>query len=186
MLERTLSSYISRNLSSPVVLVGMMGAGKTHLGRALAKTLDLKFIDSDYLIESRAGQSVASIFKNEGESAFRSLEAEVIQAVLEQGPVILSTGGGALINPKTLESVKEKALSIWVQATLPDMLERVSRNENRPLLQNVDPAVVLSKLLNERKHLYEQADIQIMNRNDAGPLALEEILQGLAKALKIS
>lgn len=176
---------IKGKLDRSVVLTGMMGAGKTHLGRSLARVLGLEFIDSDSVIESRAGKTVADIFAQDGEAAFRQTESDVIAEILSASPCILSTGGGAVTDPGTREIIRNKAFSVWVQASLEDMRERVSRNNRRPLLQTADPAAILTDLLEKRRDLYAQADITVMNRNGSAPDAVQEILSGLAKALKI-
>jgi shikimate kinase len=186
MPDPSLALAIARTLNRPVVLIGMMGAGKTHLGKGLAQALNLDFYDSDSVIEAEAGASVAEIFAQQGEPAFRALEAATIAGLLAQGPAVISTGGGAVTTPATLQALKAQAYSVWVEASLPDMLERVSRSKNRPLLANADPAAVLARLLDRRKALYAEAAIHITNRNDASREALEDILKGLAKALKIS
>ncbi|MCD8562502.1 MAG: shikimate kinase [Alphaproteobacteria bacterium] len=187
MTEQEAIAAIAGHLDRPVVLVGMMGAGKTYLGKVLARSLGVEFYDSDSLVEERAGASIADIFAKEGETAFRVLEAGAIASLLSEPPAVISTGGGAVTNPETLTAIKDRAYSIWVEASLPDMLERVSRNKRRPLIRDAaDPEAVLSGLLAKRQDLYAQADIHVMNRNDDGNRALDDILTGLAKALKIS
>ncbi|MCD8497802.1 MAG: shikimate kinase [Alphaproteobacteria bacterium] len=175
---------INGALDRPIVLVGMMGAGKSHVGRELARVLSLDFVDSDTIIEDRAGCSISDIFARDGEAAFRQQEEAVINELLAAGPHVLSVGGGAITTPQVLDGIKSRAISVWVQASLEDMAERVARNNKRPLLQDSDPAVVLSGLLEKRRPLYAMTDIQVMNRNGQDADTIAAVIESLAKALK--
>jgi shikimate kinase len=153
------SSRLARNLDRSIVLVGMMGAGKTAIGRRLAAELGWPFADADVEIEIAAGTSIANIFAEIGEAAFRQSERQVI-ARLVNGPCqVLALGGGAFMDPQTRALVKERTLSIWLRAHLDTLVERTSRRQNRPLLRGVDPRTKLAALLEERAPVYAQADL---------------------------
>jgi len=155
-------------LTKSIVLVGMMGAGKSTVGRLLAHRLRLPFVDSDHEIEAAAALSVSQIFETLGEPAFRDAERRVIARLLDGPLCILSTGGGAFMNEQTRAVIKEKALSVWLQAEFDVLLERVSRTNNRPLLQKGDPAILLRELMQTREPLYAQADLTVTS--DQRPL----------------
>ena len=148
-------------LDKPVVLVGLMGAGKSTIGRRLATTLDLPFIDSDNEIVEAAGCSIADIFETYGEAIFRDLEQRVLLRLISGAPCVLATGGGAYINPEIREVIQEKAISVWLKADLDILLERVSRRDTRPLLKTGDKGTILSRLMEERYPIYGLADITI-------------------------
>lgn len=153
-------------LPKPVVLVGLMGAGKSTIGRRLATSLNVPFIDSDSEIVEAAGCSIADIFESYGEEIFRDLEQRVLTRLVGNEPCIIATGGGAYINPVIREAVADKAISIWLKASLDVLLERVSRRDTRPLLKTGDKGDILGKLMQERYPVYEKADITI--DSDAG------------------
>lgn len=158
------------NPGSSVVLIGMMGSGKSHMGRLLAARLGLDFYDSDALIEGEQGQSVSGIFQSRGEPFFREQESRVIADLLD-GPVsVISTGGGAITTPQVLEKIKAQAISIWLRVDSDVLLERIRRGgAKRPLLACDDPKGQLEALLEAREPLYRQADIMIDNsHNDIG------------------
>lgn len=154
-------------LDKSVILVGMMGAGKTSVGKRLSRALGVPFRDADREIEEAAGCTINEIFERLGEPGFREGERKVIARLLDNPPHILATGGGAFIDPKTRASIKERAISVWLKADIDLLLERVSRKDTRPLLHNTDPRAALEKLLNDREPTYAQADIIVMS--DAGP-----------------
>lgn len=176
MLEPQITRILKSRLDRPIVLIGMMGSGKTHIGQALAGLLDLEFIDSDSVIEAKAGCSIADIFARDGEARFRAVESATVQDLLQRGPCVISTGGGAVTNPQTLNFIVGKSVSIWVQASLEDMLARVLKNQNRPLLKSPDPKAVLTDLLNQRKDLYARASIHVANRNGESHKTVEDII----------
>jgi len=156
-----------RKLDKTLVLVGMMGAGKTSVGRRLASGLGVPFKDADAEIELAAGCTINEIFERFGEPAFRDGERKVIARLLTEPPHVLATGGGAFIDPETRERVKQDAVSIWLRARLDLLMERVLRKDNRPLLRNTDSRATLERLLKEREPFYAQADIII--ESDEGP-----------------
>jgi len=156
-----------RKLDKTLVLVGMMGAGKTSVGRRLASGLGVPFKDADAEIELAAGCTINEIFERFGEPAFRDGERKVIARLLTEPPHVLATGGGAFIDPETRSRVKQDAVSIWLRARLDLLMERVLRKDNRPLLRNTDSRATLERLLKEREPFYSQADIII--ESDEGP-----------------
>ena len=148
-------------LHKPVVMIGLMGAGKTTIGRRLASALGWHFVDSDQEIIEAAGCSIADIFEIYGEAIFRDLEQRVLLRLIGSKPCVIATGGGAFINPVIRAAVKEKAISIWLKADLDILLERVSRRDTRPLLKTGDKGAILSKLMEERYPVYAEADIVV-------------------------
>lgn len=156
-----------RRLEKTVVLVGMMGAGKTSVGRRLAACLGVPFRDADSEIESAAGRTITDIFDCYGEPAFRAGERKVIARLLAEPPHVLATGGGAFMDTDTRVRIKQNAISVWLKAPVDLLLERVMRKDNRPLLKGGDMRVTLERLLSEREPAYREADITI--ESDAGP-----------------
>jgi len=145
----------------------MMGAGKTTVGRRLAIALDLPFHDADAEIEAAAGMSVSELFEKHGEESFRRGEAQVIERLLSGPPIILATGGGALINEKTRQLIAERAVSVWIRAEVETLVKRATKRAIRPLLKNGDPHEIIAGLLERRKPLYESATI-IVDSNIGG------------------
>lgn len=144
---------------SNIFLVGLMGAGKTTVGRALAKKLNKRFIDSDHEIEARTGASIPLIFEIEGEAGFRQREAEVIRDLTAQSDIVLATGGGAILRQENRACLKERGTVIYLRASVNSILQRTSHDKNRPLLQTADPRQKLEQLMREREPLYlEVAD----------------------------
>ncbi len=156
-----------RKLEKTLVLVGMMGAGKTSVGRRLAATLGVPFRDADAEIELAAKCTVTEIFERYGEPAFRAGERKVIARLLLDPPHILATGGGAFMDPETRARIRESAISIWLRAPVDLLLERVGRKDTRPLLRNTDSRAALERLLREREPLYAEAEMTI--ESDEGP-----------------
>ena len=154
-------------LEKTLVLVGMMGAGKTSVGRRLAGVLGVPFRDADVEIETAAGCTINEIFERFGEPAFRNGERKVIARLLSDPPHVLAAGGGAFIDEETRQRIKEHAVSIWLRAPLDLLIQRVLRKDTRPLLRNTDSRATLEHLLREREPIYAQADIVI--ESDEGP-----------------
>ena len=144
-----------------IVLVGLMGAGKTNIGRRLAARLNLPFYDSDSEIEAAAGETIEEIFRNRGEAVFRDGERRVIARLLDQPTHILATGGGAFMDPATRAVIARRGVSVWLRADLDVLVARVSRRSNRPLLKEGNPRAVLSELIERRYPIYAEADITI-------------------------
>ena len=162
-----------------IVLVGLMGAGKSSIGRRLARHLGLRFIDADDEIEKAAGLSIDDIFEIYGEGEFRSGERRVILRILGEGPCVLATGGGAFMDAGARDAIKKNAVSVWLKADLDTLLERTSRRNDRPLLKIGDPAQVLKKLIDERYPIYATADITIESGNDTLDKMVEIIVNAL-------
>jgi shikimate kinase len=156
-----------RRLDKTLVLVGMMGAGKTSVGRRLASILNVPFRDADAEIELAAGCTINEIFERFGEPAFRAGERKVIARLLGDPPHVLATGGGAFMDVETRARIKQSAVSIWLKANIELLLERVTRKDTRPLLRNTDNRTALERLLAEREPIYAQADITV--ESDEGP-----------------
>lgn len=166
-----------------VVLVGMMGAGKSTIGRRLAMRLRLPFIDADNEIEAAAGMSIPDIFEVHGEPHFRDGEARVIARLLESGPILLATGGGAFMREDTRNRIRDKAISMWLKAEADVILRRVKRRADRPLLQNADPAAVIARLIEARHPFYEQTDILIDSRDVPHDRIVDECVVALHEHL---
>jgi len=168
-----------------IVLVGMMGVGKSSVGRRLGARLGIPFVDADTEIERAAGMSISDIFARHGEPDFRSGEARVIARLLESGPQVLATGGGAVMNPDTRALIKARGVSIWLSAEFEVLMRRISKRKNeRPLLQTADPAATLRRLLAERDPIYAQADITVLSREVAHDAVVADILTALVSFLK--
>ena len=159
-------------LEKPLVLVGIMGCGKTHVGRMLAKELDLLFIDSDREIEKDQGKAISDIFDLDGEESFRDLETQKIVDIMEQGACVISTGGGAFANESSRKAILDTSISIWLDSDIETLFERVSKNDKRPLLKTNNPKGTLAELLEARKPFYEQAHIQV--RSDQKDIEIVE------------
>lgn len=166
-----------------IVLIGLMGAGKTAVGRRLASRLDLPFTDADSEIEEAAGQSIKEIFAEHGEAYFREGERKVIARLLEGGPQVLATGGGAYMHPKTRAAIKARGLSVWLKADLRVLLKRVQRRDHRPLLTVGDPEVVMKKLMAERNPVYAEADITVESREVPHDIVVGAVIDAIAKKL---
>jgi shikimate kinase len=166
-----------------IVLVGLMGAGKTSIGRRLAAALQLPFVDADSEIEAAAGQTIEGIFARDGEAAFRAGERRVIARLLDNPIHVLATGGGAFVDPATRALIRERAVSIWLRADLDLLLARVSRRNNRPLLKTGDPRAVLERLMKERYPLYAEADITVDTIDGPPEATLEQVMSALAAYL---
>ena len=162
------------------MLMGMMGVGKTTVGRRLAPKLGLAFFDADEEIEKAAGMPVADLFTHHGEESFRRGEAQVIERLLNGPPIILATGGGAPMNSQTRDLIKKHALSIWLKSDIDTLLKRATRRGTRPLLKTGDPRETLVKLLKERTPFYEQADFAI--ESQPGPHS--QTVQAIIKTIK--
>jgi shikimate kinase len=163
-----------------VVLVGMMGAGKSTIGRRLSARLRLRFLDADSEIEmAHAGMTIPEIFSAYGEPYFRDGEARVIARLLEGGPAVLATGGGAFMREETRNRIREKAVSIWLKADADIIMKRVKRRADRPLLQTADPEATLGRLLTEREPVYQHADLTIWSRDVPHEKIVDECIDAL-------
>ncbi|HHG89835.1 MAG TPA: shikimate kinase [Devosia sp.] len=161
----------------PIVLVGMMGAGKTSVGRRLATQLGRGFIDSDHEIEAAAGMNIPDFFARHGEQAFRAGEAKVVERLLKDDDIVLATGGGAFIDPATRATIKKRAISVWIKADFDLLFARVSRRTNRPLLQTANPRQTLKDLIEERYPTYALADVTITSKDVPQDVVASEIIE---------
>lgn len=170
-----------------IVLVGMMGVGKSSIGRRLASRLGIPFVDADAEIEIAAGMSISDIFARHGEDDFRGGEARVIARLLDGGPQVLATGGGAVMNADTRAAIKAKGVSIWLSAEFDVLIRRVNkRRHERPMLQTADPAATLRALLVEREPIYAQADLTVQSREVPHDAIVAEIMTVLSTFLRVS
>ena len=163
-----------------IVLIGMMGAGKSSIGRRLAGRLGIPFIDADTEIESAAGMTIPEIFEKHGEPYFRAGEARVIARLLDNGPQVLATGGGSLMDPQTRALIGQKGISIWLKADVDVLLKRTKRRNDRPLVEKI------KDLLPVREPIYAQADIIIQSRDEPHDTIIDEIMGELPKRLGLN
>jgi shikimate kinase len=166
-----------------VVLVGMMGAGKSSIGRRLAMRLGIPFVDADTEIEKAAGMSIPDIFAVHGEADFRAGEARVIARLLDGGPQVLATGGGAFMHPQSREAIGVKGISIWLKAEYDVLLKRIKRRGDRPMLKTDDPAETLRRLMEERDPVYAEADVIVHSRDVPHEIIIAEIISAVAPRL---
>jgi shikimate kinase len=179
--ERGPESAVVRALGGrSIVLVGMMGAGKSSIGRRLAGRLGIPFIDADTEIETAAGMTIPEIFDKHGEPYFRAGEARVIARLLDNGPQVLATGGGSVMDPQTRALIGQKGISIWLKADIDVLLKRTKRRNDRPLVEKI------KDLLPVREPIYAQADIIIQSRDEPHDTIIDEIMGELPKRLGLS
>ncbi len=163
----------------PIVLIGMMGAGKTTVGRRLAARLGRHFVDSDEEVEKAAGMSIEDIFAAHGEADFRAGEVKVIARLLKESGIVLGTGGGAFMNAETRTLIKQSAVSVWIKADFELLFQRVSRRSNRPLLKTANPRETLQKLIDARYPTYAEADITITSRDVPQDQVASEVIDAI-------
>jgi shikimate kinase len=163
-----------------IVLVGLMGAGKTNIGRRLAARLNLPFFDSDSEIETAAGETIEEIFRNRGEAVFRDGERRVISRLLSQPVHVLATGGGAFMDPATRAVIARRGVSVWLRADLETLVTRVARRSNRPLLKQGNPRAVLTELIEHRHPVYAEADITIDSGDGPADVTATRTIAALA------
>ena len=168
-----------------IALVGVMGAGKSTIGRQLAPLIGRKFVDSDIEIENAARLSVTEIFEKLGEAEFRRGEQAVIKRLLDGPPIVLGTGGGAFIAEDTRQALREKAVTLWLDADFETLWGRVSRRNTRPLLNQPNARQILADLIQKREPFYAQADIVVKSKDISLELAVNEVLHALAKFIKL-
>ena len=176
--------FLRNRLRKPVVLVGMMGVGKTAIGQKLAGLLALDFIDSDRVVEEKAGRSVAEIFELDGEEKFRQAERNTVLETIGHRPCVLATGGGAIINKVVRKTIKSKAISVWLKLDVTDILGRLQKTDSRPLLRRGDPEKILKDLLAARRPFYAEADIHIDCRDGKPSETAEMVINSLYEYLK--
>ena len=163
----------------PVVLVGMMGAGKSTIGRRLSARLRLPFLDADIEIEAAAAMSIPEIFETHGEPHFRDGEARVIARLLDSGPAVIATGGGAFMREETRRRIRLQAVSIWLKADADIIMRRVKRRVDRPLLRTADPAATVGRLIEQREPIYQHADLTIWSRDVPHEKIVDECIDAL-------
>jgi shikimate kinase len=174
-----MSGAAPRIIPKTIVLIGLMGAGKTCIGRRLAKTLQLPFVDADAEIEAAAGCAIPDIFEQHGEAAFRDGERRVIARLLNSPVHVLATGGGAILDPRTRAAIRDKAISVWIRADLDLLHKRTSRRNNRPLLKTGDPREILARLMAEREPLYATADITVDSADGPPEVTVKKVVTAL-------
>ena len=179
-LEAEIASALGRR---SIVLIGMMGAGKSTIGRRLAGRLHLPFLDADIEIEAAASMSIPDIFATHGELYFRDGEARVIARLLDNGPAVIATGGGAFMREETRKRIADKAVSVWLKADLDVIMKRVKRRADRPLLQTEDPVATVARLLEVREPFYQGADITILSRDVPHERIVDECMDALRARL---
>lgn len=164
-----------------IVLVGLMGSGKTRVGAELAKVLKMPFVDSDREIEKSAGMPVQDIFERLGEQAFRDGEKKVIARLLNDGGTVMATGGGAFMQQEIRQLIKDKGISVWLKASLETLMERTARTDHRPLLRGEDRDEKLKKLMQERYDIYAEADITIITDGQSPQSSAQEISEAITR-----
>lgn len=166
------------------MLVGLMGAGKTSVGKRLAQRLGLPFIDSDHAIEESARMTIPEIFAARGEAEFRAGERKVIARLLAEKQQVIATGGGAFMDAQTRARIREHGVSLWLNAELPTLMRRVQRRQNRPLLQNADPEATMRDLMDRRYPTYAEADAQILSQEVPHEIMVQGAIEALLAALE--
>jgi shikimate kinase len=181
----SIEALLARLGERSIVLVGLMGCGKSSVGRRLASRLGLGFVDADEEIERVAAKSIVEIFADHGEAYFRDGERRVIARLLSTGPQVLATGGGAFINPETRVNIRERGISIWLRADLPVLMRRVSKRDTRPLLKSGDPEATMRDLIAKRYPIYADADIIVESRDVPHDVIVNEVIAALKTKLAL-
>ena len=176
-LAKTIREHLGHK---SIVLVGLMGAGKSTVGKKLATLVELPFFDADHEIEKVSTMTIPELFEAYGEAEFRDLERRVIARMLEEGPIVLATGGGAYMNEQTRGAIASEGISLWLKAELDVLMARVIRKQNRPLLKNSDPRGVMERLMAERHPVYELADLTVNSREEKKEIIAVEAMQAIA------
>jgi shikimate kinase len=185
--DRDIVEKVRRALGQrSIVLVGLMGCGKSSIGKRLATKLGLGFVDADEEIERVAQKSISEIFSDHGEDFFRDRESKVITRLLATGPQVLATGGGAFMMPATREKIREAGISIWLRAELPVLMRRVGKRDTRPLLKGADPEGVMRALMEARYPIYAEADLTVESRDVPHDTIVGEIIDALAGHLALA
>jgi shikimate kinase len=183
MMTATKDGGAAKAPAKTIVLVGLMGAGKSCIGQRLAHRLGLAFVDADHEVERAAGCSIAEIFERHGEANFRDGERRVIARLLDNPVHVLATGGGAFMDPRTRALIGERAISIWLRADLDLLLRRVARRNDRPLLQVAEPRQKLAELMTQRHPVYAEADIAVDSADGPPDVTLERVVEALESFL---
>lgn len=175
---------IRNALKKPVVMIGLMGAGKTKIGSLLAKSLDLPFVDADHEIEEAAGCTIGEIFERDGEAVFRDMERKVLARLMTEELKVIATGGGAVMNDQTAELIWSSSISVWIKAGLDILVERTGRNNKRPLLQGGNPRDILQSLMDKRYPVYARADITVESTDAEAEHTRDNLLSALAEYIE--
>jgi len=183
MMTATKDGGATKAPAKTIVLVGLMGAGKSCIGKRLAHRLGLAFVDADHEVERAAGCSIAEIFERHGEANFRDGERRVIARLLDNPVHVLATGGGAFMDPRTRALIAERAISVWLRADLDLLLRRVARRNDRPLLQVAEPRQKLAELMTQRHPIYAEADIAVDSADGPPDVTLERVAEALESFL---
>ncbi|MBX9634746.1 MAG: shikimate kinase [Magnetospirillum sp.] len=183
-MVQDMAEGIAPRLIRPIVLIGLMGAGKSCVGRRLAARLGIPFMDSDVEFETAAGCTISEFFGKFGEPAFREGERKVIARLMEGPPCVLATGGGAFCDPETRARIQEGAVSVWIRADLDLLVKRTSGRDHRPLLKQGDPREILSRLMDARYPLYAQADIIVDTTDEPPEVTVAKVADELASYLE--
>lgn len=173
------STQIAARIDRPVVLVGLMGAGKSTVGRRLAAIMGRDFIDADDAIEDAAQRSIPEIFEEFGEAYFRDGERRVIARLIEAGRGVIATGGGAFVDPETRALILERAIAVWIDCDIETLVERTARRDHRPLLKNGNPREILTRLLEERREFYAEAHVRVESRDGPHAETARAILEAI-------
>jgi shikimate kinase len=182
--EGRAADLIERLRGRPIVFVGLMGAGKTAIGRRVATVLGLPFADSDHEIEAASRMTVPDLFEKYGVEEFRALEQRVISRLIGEGLQVLATGGGAYMNADTRAAIRAHAVSVWLKADLDTLMVRVMKKQNRPLLKSDDPRAVMERLMAARYPVYAEADITVGTRDERRETIAEEVIAAVAAYLR--
>lgn len=186
-LVKLKSDFIRANLEKPLVIIGLMGAGKTSIGNMLAEELGYDFVDSDDAIVKREGRSIPEIFAQSGEPHFREVERDVIQDLMrDTKPHVIGTGGGAFMNDQTRQVIKKTGLSVFLKADLDVLVKRVGSGEGRPLLMAGNPREILQELINKRYPIYQEADLIVETRNESPQETLGRVSEALYNKLSLA
>lgn len=177
------AGIVTRLGSRSLVLVGLMGCGKSSVGRRLAQRLAIPFVDADDEIEKAADKSIAEIFAEHGEDYFRAGERRVIARLLREGPQVLATGGGAYMNADTRAAVRSSGVSVWLRAELPLLMRRVAKRSNRPLLKSADPEATMRRFMDIRYPIYAEADVTVDSREVPHDVMANVVVEALARAV---
>ncbi|MGQ0483808.1 MAG: shikimate kinase [Hyphomicrobiales bacterium] len=178
-IAREAETVRARLQDRSIILVGLMGAGKSSVGRRLAEKLGLPFVDADHEIEAAAGKSITEIFADHGEAYFREGERRVIARLLGRGAQVLATGGGAFANEETRERIRQGGVSIWLKAGLPLLMKRVMKRSDRPLLKSEDPEAVMRRLMEQRYPVYASADVTVESRDVQHGQMVNDVIKAL-------
>lgn len=170
-------------ITKPITFVGMMGSGKSTIGRKVAHKLHLQFYDSDKVVEEEVGLSVADIYEFKGVEFFQQKESDVVKEILDYGIVVLATGGGTFLNPELHKLIKEKSISIWLSTDIDTLSERILRRNTRPEFNCENPVSVLEEMIKEKNHLYEDADIIVESKNFDVHYVVDTLMAKLRKYL---